>query len=75
MTVTKRILMEALARVDDDDVIFVDNGVDCMECRAVTVMLPANGSPAARMALCESVSGMEDGVMPPDYSIILRLTN
>ena len=75
MTVTKQALMKALAQVDDLDVIYIDNGIDCMECRGITVMRPANGSPKARMDLYESVSGLEDGQMVPDGSIVLRLAN
>lgn len=79
MTITKRILKEIIAKSDtagddEDSVVYVDNGVDCLELRGFTLMHPANGSPNARRTLYESVSGVEDGEMPDDGSIILYLS-
>ncbi len=69
MTVTKRNLMAAIAKADDDAVIYIDNGIDSMECRAVTFVeshaLPEN----------EDVSKDEVGSFLPDGSIVLRLAN
>jgi hypothetical protein len=68
MTVTKRDLMRALKKADDDAVIYIDNGIDSIECRAVTFIevhaLPEN----------EHVSTDEVGSFLPDGSVVLRLS-
>lgn len=67
MTVTKREILKALEKADLDAVVYVDNGIDCTECRAVAFVashaLPEN----------EHVSTKPDASYVEDGSIVLRL--
>lgn len=71
MTVTKRDILKALAQVDDDAVIFIDDGIDSIECRGVTVMNP-NTMPEDDF---DDISTQPDGAYVPDGSVVLRLAN
>lgn len=68
MTVTKRQLLKALEGADDDAVIFVDNGVDCLECRSVERVT------CAALLEFEHISTQADASFVPDGSVVLRIT-
>jgi len=68
MTVTKRNLMAALAGVDDNTTILIDNGIDSMECRHVTVVRSSSADNP-------EVSHREDGTPVEAGAIVLRLAN
>jgi hypothetical protein len=68
MTVTKREIMKALAHADDDAVIYIDNGIDCIECRAVEWVENAQLPQYDHVSTKENVECVEDG------SIVLRLS-
>ncbi len=63
MTVTKRIFLEATESAGMDDVIFMDNGHDSIECRAIEV---------TKAGACDHISTQTDGNEVPDGSIVLR---
>lgn len=69
MTITKRHLLDALDSAPDDAVIFIDDGIDSIECRSVTVADPENRPDI------EELSTQPDGSFVPDYSVVLRLAN
>lgn len=65
MTVTKRILLQAIENAGMDDVIYVDNGVDCVECRSVEVI---TDDPEKHTHVSTDALGMR----PLPGSIVLR---
>ena len=67
MTLTKRQLMKALEKADDDAVIFVDNGIDCQECIWVEFVASHAASEKAH------ISTQEDASFIPDGSVVLRI--
>ncbi len=62
MTMTKRQMMPLLAQMEDDGVIYVDNGVDSVECKGAVVV----GSPADA-----SISTNEEDEPLPGGSLVL----
>lgn len=65
MTVTKRAFLEATKNADIDAVIYIDTGVDSIECRSVEVV----DAPSVR----DDISTDEHSSIIPDGSIVMRL--
>ena len=67
MTVTKRHLKALIDQMSDMDVVYVDNGIDSVECIGITVIREESDY--------QGISTQTDGSPVPVGSLVLRAAN